>query len=67
MGWWNDLDWSLSGVTVKKTGARIDFDKSLLSDLTKWLLYAAAERLRMPMNIHAVSYTHLTLPTIYSV
>lgn len=52
MGWWNDLDWSLSGVTVKKTGARIDFDKSLLSDLTKWLPYAAAERLRMPMNIH---------------
>ena len=46
MGWWNDLKWSRSGVTVKKTGARIDFDTTLLSDLVKWLPYGAVERLR---------------------
>jgi len=63
MGWWNDLDWSLSGVTVKKTGARIDFNTSLLSDLSKWLPYAAVERMRTPINIHERLRIH-ALPTV---
>ena len=51
MGWWNDLEWSRSGVTVKKTAARIEFNKSLFSDIAKWLPYAAVERARAPFKV----------------
>jgi len=51
MGWWNDFDWSLSGVTVKKTGARVDFDRSLFGEIFKWLPYAITERVRAPLNL----------------
>lgn len=51
MGWWNDLEWSQTGVTVKKTGARIDFSKDLFSDIAKWLPYGLIERCRAPFEV----------------
>ena len=51
MGWWNDLSWSRKGVTVKKTGAYIDFNKALFKDVAKWLPYGFIERIRAPLNI----------------
>ena len=50
MGWWNDLEWSRSGVTVKKTGARIKFDKVLIGDIAKWAPYGFVERFRAPFR-----------------
>jgi len=51
MGWWNDLSWSRKGVTVKKTGAYISFDKALFKDIAKWLPYGFVERIRAPLNM----------------
>ena len=61
MGWWNDLEWSRSGVTVKKTGARIAFNKDLFNDLIKWLPYGFVERIRAPFNTKSPIRVH-TLP-----
>ena len=51
MGWWNDLEWDRSGVTVKKTGARIEYSKDVLKDTVKWLPYGLIERLRAPFRV----------------
>lgn len=51
MGWWNDFEWSKNGVTVKKTGAHVRFNRSLFRDLARWLPYGIVERLRAPLNI----------------
>ncbi len=50
MGWWNDFDWNSRGVTVKKTGAHVSFDRSLFRDVAKWLPYGIIERIRAPLN-----------------
>ena len=63
MAWWNDFKWSRSGVTVKKTGARVNFDKSLGGDLAKWLPYAFIERIRAPFNVGSRIRVY-ALPTI---
>jgi hypothetical protein len=34
-----DFDWSLRGVTVRKTGARVPFDHSHLSEVFHWIVY----------------------------
>ncbi len=34
-----DFDWSLTGVTVKKTGARVPFDHAHLSEVFHWGVY----------------------------
>ncbi|MEP6342479.1 MAG: hypothetical protein ABJ275_04115 [Maricaulaceae bacterium] len=63
MGWWNDLEWDRSGVTVKKTGARIEFNADLLKDLAKWLPYGMIERVRAPLKVRDRIRVY-ALPTI---
>lgn len=39
---WRDFDWSLTGVTVRKTGARVPFDHAHLSEVFHWTVYFIA-------------------------
>lgn len=43
--WWHDFSWSLQGVTVKATGAKISFSRDILRDVSRGLPYIARQTL----------------------
>lgn len=43
LSWRKDFDWSWTGVTVKETGARIDFEGELFRDIFNWFQYYLSE------------------------
>jgi hypothetical protein len=43
MAWWGgDFEWGLTGVRVRKTGARVPFDAAHLSEIFHWCVYFCA-------------------------
>ena len=44
-----------------------DIDTLVSGEMNAFLEIPTIKKIRILLNIHAVSYTHLTLPTIYSV